>query len=326
MSVRMDKRRRIADVRFRGPKRPCASCRIGLALLAVFIAFAPACATLRRNRGADPILTSRQFSLRGTDAMQQKRWDDAATFFEAAISANPADERPHRQYAEVLWQRGNRDEAIRQMEESLKLSAGDPEVRVRLGQMYMDRGDLEQAWNQATAALATHRQLASAWALRGDIENRKGQLDDALTSYDRALSFEPRMPRVQIEVAEIYRKQNNSQRALATLQLMVEQCGTEPVPPDVLKLQGLAFKALGRYRQAIRSLSLASSANPSDTDLLFQLADAHLQSGDLTNAGLIAQAALAQNPNDEASRRILADVQANQQYLTAGLHPPIHGY
>jgi tetratricopeptide (TPR) repeat protein len=297
-----------------------------LTLLVLLIVFTPACATLRRNRTADPILTSRQLALRGADAVQQKRLDEAASLFEGAIAANPADERPHRQYSEVLWQRGRRDEAIRQMEESLRLSAGDPEVRVRLGQMYMDRGDLEQAWNQATAASAAHRQLASAWALRGDIENRKGRMDEALTSYHRALSFEPRMTQVQIAVAEIYRKQNNPQRALATLQLMEEQYGTEPVPPEVLKLQGLAFKAQGRYRQAIRSLALASSADPSDVELLYQLADAHFQSGDLTNAGLVAQAALAQNPNDEASRRILADVQASQQHLTAGLHPSVRGY
>ena len=67
------------------------------------------------SSGEDPVLTSRQLSLRGMDALHQGRWDDAESLFKSAIALHPADERSHRQYAEVLWRRGERDAAIREM-------------------------------------------------------------------------------------------------------------------------------------------------------------------------------------------------------------------
>ena len=129
-----------------------------------------------------------------------------------------------------LWRRGERDAAIREMEESLKLSGDDPEVRVQLGAMYLERGDLHQAWTQAEEALAGHRTLVSGWTLRGDVLNRLGRSDEALVSYHRALSYQPRHEPVQLAIAEIYHNQNKPRGALATLQLLVEQYGTEPPP------------------------------------------------------------------------------------------------
>ena len=64
------------------------------------------CAALRRRSGEDPVLTSRQMSLRGMDALHQGRWDDAESLFKSAIALHPADERSHRQYAEVLMAAG----------------------------------------------------------------------------------------------------------------------------------------------------------------------------------------------------------------------------
>ena len=128
---------------------------------------------LRRLRGTaaasgeDPVLTSRQMSLRGMDALHQGRWDDAESLFKSAIALHPADERSHRQYAEVLWRRGERDAAIREMEESLKLSGTILKYACNWVAMYLERGDLHQAWTQAEEALAGHRNLVSGWTLPG---------------------------------------------------------------------------------------------------------------------------------------------------------------
>jgi tetratricopeptide (TPR) repeat protein len=291
-----------------------------LSLLGIWVAVSVAgCATLRRNKAADPVLTSRQLSLRGVDAMHRGRWDDAESLFRSAIEAHPADERAHRQYAEVLWRRGHRDEAISQLEEAVRLSGGDPEMRVQLGEMYLDRGDVHQAWGQSEQALASHRQLPSAWALRGDLLRCMGQLDEALTSYHRALSYEPRYPRVQIAVAEIYRNQDRPQRALATLQLLIEQYGTDPPPADVWMLQGLAFKALGRYDQAIESFAQAKQTGQPNGDLLFHLAETHWLAGDVANARLALQAALECHPEHSPSKQLQAEMLAGSHHLTAGL-------
>lgn len=317
----MDQPVPIAPCTFHGGAFRLSRLRTLVVLLIVASGLLSGCAALRRTSRDDPVLTSRQLSLRGMDAVHQGRWDDAESLFKSAIALHPGDERAHRQYAELLWRRGERELAIREMQESLKLSGGDPEVRVQLGAMYLERGDLHQAWAQAEEALAVHRQLVSAWALRGDVLNRLGQPDESLVSYHRALSYQPHAESVQLAIAEIYRSQNKPQRALATLQLLEEQYGTEPPPPRVLLLQGLALKSLQRYDEAIHVLSLACRRNGSDAESLFHLAECHWLSGDLANAGLAVQAALASNPTHEPSRRLHVDIQASQKHLTAGLQP-----
>ena len=122
-------------------------------------------------------------------------------------------------------------------------------------------------------------------------------------------------------MAEIYHSQNKPRRALATLQLLVEQYGTEPPPTRALLLQGLALKSLERYDEAIQTLNLVCQRDTADAEALYQLAECHWKTGDLANAGLAVQAAPANNPAHEASRRLQVDIQANQRHLTAGLKP-----
>ena len=76
------------------------------------------------------------------------------------------------------------------MEEAVRLSGDDPDRLVRLGQMYRSRGDLSQASKQAAQAIAANPQLASAWALRGDVLLAQGSRSEALASFHRA--YEPR--------------------------------------------------------------------------------------------------------------------------------------
>jgi len=60
---------------------------------------------------------------------------------------------------ESLWQRGECEKAISHMAEAARLSGHDPERLVRLGQMYLARGDLAGAARQADVAIAANPQL-----------------------------------------------------------------------------------------------------------------------------------------------------------------------
>ena len=59
---------------------------------------------------AENVVTSRQLSLRGMEAVQQGNWELAETRFASAVEACPVDERARCRYAETLWQRGEVDE------------------------------------------------------------------------------------------------------------------------------------------------------------------------------------------------------------------------
>ena len=216
------------------------------------------CRMLPRNAMSERVVAARQMTLRGTDALQRGHWEEAESIFASAIRQCPVDERARSGYAESLWQRGACDTAIVEMEQAVKLSGGNHELLVRLGEMRLARGDRDGAAACAEKALGAQRELATAWALQGDVLRAQGKLDDALASYHRALSCQAHQPRVQLAAAEIYRYQNRPQRALSTLESLADNYGPGQVPTEVLYLQGVAQKALRRYDDAVSSFAAAS--------------------------------------------------------------------
>jgi tetratricopeptide (TPR) repeat protein len=263
------------------------------------------CRSLSHSRLDQGVLTARQLSLRGTEAMQQSRWGDAESLISESVRLCPTDERMRAQYAETLWNLNAREEAIQHMQLAVRLSGGNPELLVRLGDMYLEVGDLALAAEQAERAIAANRQLASAWALRGDVLQRQGDEAESLASYHRALSYSPRYPRVQLAIAESYRKQGRPGRALAALRNLADGYPEGEVPAQVWFLEGLAQKELGRYDGAISSFTAAIQKSPHSPELLFQLAETHLLMGDSINARIAVHAALAVDPTHNASHQLV---------------------
>ncbi len=266
---------------------------------------ATGCSSLSRSRLDENVLAGRQLSLRGTEAMQQARWGDAEALISESVRLCPTDERIRAQYAETLWNLHARQDAIVHMQLAVKLSGGNPDLLVRLGDMHLEQGDLDLAAEQAERAIAANRQLAAAWALRGDVFQRQGDDARSLASYHRALGYSSHYPRVQLAIAESYRKQGRHGRALATLRRLADGYPVDEVPAQVRFLEGLAQKELGRYDGAIASLTAAIRKSSASPEYLFHLAETHLLMGDTVNARIALGAALAADPAHQPSHQLV---------------------
>jgi tetratricopeptide (TPR) repeat protein len=284
------------------------------------IACAAGCTSLYRKPAADNVVAARQLSLRGIDALQQENWEEAEALFGRAIGACATDERAHCHYAEILWRRGASEQAIDHMEQAVRLSGGDPGLLIDVGEMYLARGDLARAAQQADRAIQSNRQLPGAWALRGDVLRKLGERDQALACFHRALSMQQHYPRVQLRVAEIYREQGRPHRTLSTLQTLADQFPPGQEPAEVLYQQGLALKDLGRYEDAVDSLAAARNRGAPSADLLYHLGEAQMLTGDPSNARLSVLAALAREPGHRPSQQLKAHVESRQQHVAAALH------
>ena len=64
--------------------------------------FLGGCASLWKSPVGENVVSARQLSLRGVDAMQREEWDEAESLFRKALRACPTDERAHRCFAEIL--------------------------------------------------------------------------------------------------------------------------------------------------------------------------------------------------------------------------------
>lgn len=275
------------------------------ALLASFMAASVGCRGLAQRTTNTQLVSARQLSLRGADALQRSRDQDAEILFSEALQQSQIDERAHWGYATTQWKHGNKDIAIKHMREAVRLSGKNPEYAIRLGEMYLDTGDLKSAREYALSVLSANGNHTEAWALLGDTYQSERSWSVALECYHRALLLRSDYPRVQLSIAEIYRVMGRPQRSLATLDRMVDIRATASNDPECLLARGMALADLDQKKEAAEALAKASERMPADkVDKQIQLANAQHRIGEWVPARMTLGRLMASNSNNPEVLRL----------------------
>jgi tetratricopeptide (TPR) repeat protein len=294
---------------------PHARC---LAVVAVAVlAIASGCRVFKPRTSDESIRVSRELALQGMDAQQRGQWEQAEQLYAAAVQCCPQDERARCCYAEALWRRGEQEQAVVHMEEAVRHSGNDPARRVQLGKMYLARGQVHQASVQADKAISANSQFAAAWALHGDVLRAEGLRSEAMASYHRALVYQPHYPEVQLALADLYGQQDRPQRALATLQSLADHYAPDEVPSEVLYRQGLVLRRLGRHDDAAAQLAAAVKRGPVTADMLLDLAQTQVLTGNTQAARESIAAGLALHPRHAGLARLAAELGSGQGTVAA---------
>ena len=172
-----------------------------IAIIISLLAGACGCSTFSQQAVDSNVVRCREQCQAGLEAARRGKDENALETFAAACESCPIDERARHLYAESLWNHGSQVAAMEQMAEAQRLSGGDPESTIRLGQMYLATGDIHRARDEAARAIAAAPRSAEAWGLEGDVLARHEQYDAALARYHRALSYRNEFPEVQFSIA-----------------------------------------------------------------------------------------------------------------------------
>ncbi len=168
-------------------------------------------------------------------------------------------------------------------------------------------------------AIDLNPQSASAWELQGQILRQRNQPREALAAYYRALGSAPENREVLMALAETYRVMNDPERALLKLQTLADTYQAGDEPQKVLYLQGLALSALGRPADAASTLLAVRDRGPANPELLFHLAEAEMQAGQLIAARQSVEQVLALEPRHQQARTMLDRLNVAQgQPIAAG--------
>lgn len=234
--------------------------RATVAAAAIIVAtLGPGCRLVPRN-GPVPqdLAVARRLSNEGLSAADRNDLGHAESLLERAVKSCPTDVDARRHYADVLWRRGERMEAVAQISQALRLSPGELTLCLDGGRMYLELGLLDDADRLAAEAVAAAPGSAAAWRLHGQAALARGRAEEALADFHRALAIQPDDRDVLLDAADTYRRLGRPQRCLATLAILGETYGPNQAPPHVLALEGMAQEALGRpldalesYRQAV---------------------------------------------------------------------------
>lgn len=280
---------------------------IGVMLVGI-VSTASGCRAIGRFGESRQTIESRRLSRQGLKAMHEGDWSVAENLFTDALEVSGSDDRAHFGLAEALWQRDERTAAILHMEHAVRYSAGDPKLAERLGRMYLEVGRLEEAIRQCNLAMQVERSSAEVWALSGDCLRAKGQDDEALAAYHRALAIQPDLPAVQLKAAEIYQSQGRFDRLVATLDRLEEGVGSEHTPARADMLRGYAMQQLGRPDEAKRCFELAAGKDPRDATPHLQLASLLLDGGHIDQARESISHAVRLDPDSAQGRSLMRQV------------------
>jgi tetratricopeptide (TPR) repeat protein len=260
----------------------------------------------RHGPTSGALLSCRQLTQRGISAGQRGDWAQAETLLAQAVKACPADCDSRRHYAESLWRRGAREAAVAQMNEAMRLSSDDPLLLVRTAEMQLDLGRSDAALLGAEQALDLNPKLSAAWALRGRVLQGRGELRQALADYQRSLSYAPNDRDALLQIAEIYRRLGEPQRALIALHSLLDAHAAGEEPQQALFLCGLAYQALDRHADAVDAYRLAAARGRPFPELLARLAESEWARGRPDLAAAAAQQALTLDPSRKDSQELLS--------------------
>ena len=125
----------------------------------------------------------------------------------------------------------------------------------------------------------------------------KGDLGQAFSSYEAALSLNPNCVPCLLQLAKISTQQQDSEKALAYLIRAKRQ---QPDNAEILFEFGKTCLELDLLDDAISSLQKAASLQPNNDSYAYVLASADVSKKQYEAAGKIFQTLLAKHPNDSA--------------------------
>jgi tetratricopeptide (TPR) repeat protein len=254
---------------FRAPHPPF------LVSVAIVIASCGAGCSLvpKRDPVTPELAAARRLCNEGLAAADRSDLVRAEGLLEQAVKRCPQDVEARRHYADVLWKRGLRTEAVTQMDKALGIAGHDPLLCIDAGSMYLELGLFDEADRLAAEAVRLDPKSPAAWHLRGRVAMARGQAEPALADFHRALAITPSSRPILLDAADAYRRLNRPQRALATLAILGETYGPDEMPANVLVLEGLAQEALGRSADAAESYRRAIALGDPPAEAVSRLAE-----------------------------------------------------
>lgn len=165
----------------------------------------------------NPLDTDAWIALAGI-SLQRRQYDKAISNYQTALDLDQDQAAAYMGVGLAYMKKGKSDRAIDNLSQAIALSE-DPEVEspgvslgtahYYLGKVYLEKGDLEQAFEELTFALAYNPTNADAIFLLGQVHEAQGNLDEAKAQYDMALRLTPNFTEVYIQLGNLYRGQGD---------------------------------------------------------------------------------------------------------------------
>src|SRR5262249_1232566 len=233
----------------------------------------------------DAYLRGLAFEARYSSSYSPDQLREAAAFYERAVRLDP-------DFA-LCWARrfcangriyfscddttciARRDAAKRALENAQRLEPNSPETLLALGyyqySVLSDYGPAKVTFERVSKMLPGSSEVPYALAL---VTRRKGQWDESVAYWERALTLDPRNMELLMPAAETY---DMLRQFPAALRLYDRALDITPNDPDVIAIKASVYQAQGDLQGAGRLLSGINEKTSNDSSVVFKINQLRLE-------------------------------------------------
>jgi len=216
--------------------------------------------------------------LRANRMLEQGDSETALELLKSAVSRQPSNVAALELMAEAAQQGQHWQEAEFALKSALALQPENIGLRLRLGEVYLLKGDASAARDVFRQLTQQFPQSDRAWAALGLLDANLGNLDQAEDALGRALQENPLLAEVQLAYGELLLRRADPDRALQAFSAAANLLREDPA---VQARTGQALLGLGRYLEAEPLLRTAIEQGFNGADVQRALVLCQIQQGNL---------------------------------------------
>ena len=194
-------------------------------------------------------------SLAHVKAIQDWDWSASEQEFRRAIRLNPRNSMAHHWYGmSCLVPLGRLDEAMQELLTAQSLDPVSSIISRDLAQISHFQRNYEEALEQCDYTIEQNPHFSAAYWTLGLVQEQRGELEEAIAAFQRAIELSPPAPRIVGSMARVYALVGRKQDSLKLLSDLNDLATKRYVSPFEL---ALTYFALGRKDEGFERLRKA---------------------------------------------------------------------
>ncbi len=216
----------------------------------------------------------RYYDLRAGLLLTVGRLGQAQAALENALRLNPNDATAYALQAIVAVTQNQNHKALKLAQKAEKLDHSSAVPRVALSYVYQALFDVEQARDNAEAAVKLNPRNALAWARLAELELSRGYLDKALAAANKAVEINPELGPTQTVLGFAHLTTMDIKAAETAFKNAIELDSAAPLPRLGM---GLAKIRQGDLREGVEQIEIAASLDPDNSLIRSYLGKAYFE-------------------------------------------------
>jgi len=235
-------------------------------------------------------------------------WANTLDLYEYLIKGSPEAPVLHNNFANILRQKGDLDQAINHYRKTLEIKPDDYEAHNNIGITLKSKGLIDEAVQHLEKAIFLKPDFAQAYCNMGVLLKDCNKENESLEYYTKALEYNPNLIEARINRSFLLISKGKQNEAINDLQYVFSLSKNIP---EAYHAMGMIQKEQLIYEEAINHFKKALELRPGWADIYYELGDIYTHQRIFKQAMLEFGEALKLEPDRIDVRIRMADISSS---------------